>query len=784
MHVMPENKSLTAKLDQLLSAARAFTPEDFEKISAIERKELNRLLVSLGQPAPSDDFASAYFNYALTGILETDLHWHILRANPAAASITGHNIKTLCSMHLGGLLSLDMHSDAERHGALLREQGISQTTCPVTRNDGATILVDIASIQITENRFVHVFDDVTAQRQAAAEIEKARLSAETANRAKSEFLANISHEIRTPLNGIIGLSRLTLMTDLSSQQREYLENISQSGRSLLHIINDLLDYAKIEAGRMEFERSDFALHDLLDEISSAAAQVPAERELEIAFHLSPEVPRYLVGDRLRLGQCLFNLLSNAIKFTPAGSVVLEITTATKTKTQCQLSFAVRDTGIGIDEAAQADLFKPFNQADSATARRFGGTGLGLAIARELARGMDGDVNMVSQRSRGSCFTLTLPFDIADNETLAPAAGSAGTALVCCTRAATHAATCAMLEAEGWAVSAPTSGQVNLPAATLIVVDGIDSLPNLSTTDWSGEPPALLVLRGIGEGDLPGPKPMRTAYATRPLTPNALQRALHRLGLIETGTDQALNADNFPQEFRGAHVLVAEDHLINQVVLLQSLAGAGIRTTLARDGFEVLDKLSALEPPPDLILMDVQMPGMDGLEATRRLRKNHCQLPIIGVSAGISSAEQTACTAAGMNDFLAKPIDMDELWGCLTRWVRPRNIEEQQSAESAEDRFRGDTNTLARVRHIFVDLHKHDAALLRTLHGEKNLARMQRLVHTLKGAAATVGATAVASCARTLENLLEMQQDDEILNMISALDESLSDFCAAQNQGTN
>jgi signal transduction histidine kinase len=235
----------------------------------------------------------------------------------------------------------------ERHFSLLQEQGINQSEWHLIRRDGEDITIEIASIQVDDNHFIHVFDDVTEQRRASAEIERAWHAAETANRIKSEFLSNISHEIRTPLNGIIGLSHLALMGNLGMQQRDYVEKIGQSGRTLLRIINELLDFAKIEAQRMEFERISFSLDELLDELSSVSAQIPAEKALEVVFQAQPNLPRTLVGDRLRIGQCLSNLLSNAIKFTPSGSVILEITAAGEENGRTLLNFCVADSGIGI-----------------------------------------------------------------------------------------------------------------------------------------------------------------------------------------------------------------------------------------------------------------------------------------------------------------------------------------------------------------------------------------------------------------------------------------------------
>jgi PAS domain S-box-containing protein len=586
------------------------------------------------QSAP-DQAARVYFDYALTGILETDCDWRVLRANPAAASITGRDVKVLCGSQLQALAGPASAARLERHLKLLREQGISQAELRVARADGREIVIELASIQVDDDHYGHVFDDVTEQRQATAEIERARIAAEEANRAKSEFLANVSHELRTPMNGIIGLSQLVLLTELDARQRDFIAKIARSGKNLLRIINDLLDAARLESGRMEFEQEAFLLAELLDELAGIRSQIPAGAPLELGFHVAPGVPPFLLGDRLRLGQCLTNLLGNAIKFTAAGRIDLQVDIAGDPGAP-MLRLCVADTGIGIPADAMARLFAPFSQADAATARRYGGSGLGLHISRELARGMGGDLQAESSVGSGSRFTLTVPLQVAD------AAGAKMSA----------------------AAAATVSAEV-------------------------------------------------------------------------------------PQEFRGRRILVAEDDRVNQLVITQWLARAGIATTVAQNGHEVLEQIAAANP--NLVLMDVQMPGMDGLEATRRLRELEHDLPIIGLSAGVSRAEQDACMAAGMHDFIAKPIDVDELWGCLTRWLRPvEGAEAMPGEDSVEARFLNDSEALARARTVFLEDHGDDAARLRALCASGDAAAIGRLAHGLKGAAATLGLDELAAMAQLLE----------------------------------
>jgi CheY-like chemotaxis protein len=476
----------------------------------------------------------------------------------------------------------------------------------------------------------------------------------------------MSHEIRTPMNGIIGLSQLALLDAKDSQQRDYLEKIARSGRNLLRIINDLLDTAKLESGRMDFEQAPFSLTELIAEVAGIRAQIPAGKVLEIVFDVAPGMPMHLMGDRLRLGQCLTNLLGNAIKFTSAGKVELLVDMTDDPEPMLRL--CVSDTGIGIPAETLPRLFSAFSQADASTTRHFGGTGLGLHITRELARGMGGDLQVESRVGVGSRFTLTVP--------------------------------------------------------------------------------------------------LHMAYGP------------------EESSD-SLQSGDVPQEFRGHHILVAEDDSVNQLIILRWLERAGIRTTLAQDGDQVLEQLAGMPAAPDLVLMDVQMPGMDGLEATRRLRERGYTLPVVGLSAGASAAEQDACLKAGMHDFIPKPIDIDELWGCLTRWLQPIDagavgtLSGDMVDNSAQARFLYNHELLAQARTAFLHSHGGDGAELRTLFANgkgETASAMMRLAHGLKGSAATVGLDALAELAHELENGSALASD-RIDALIHQIDEQLAQAAA-------
>lgn len=648
---------------------------------------------ALQQAAPAPSFTRACFEHALNGILETDHGGRIRQANPAACGIIGQRRTFLLRSQLNDLLhkAPEQRLAAQQHFSLVREQGVNCSTLALHDEAGQRV-IEIATVEVGDDCLLHVFDDVTERIKRMAVMEGALRAAVAANDAKSRFLANMSHEIRTPLNGVIGLSQLAMMTSLTAQQEDYLSNIQHASRQLLTMLNDLLDFSKIEAGRIDFESLPFSLDDVLDEQAALAAQAARGKALELAFRIAPDVPRHLLGDRLRLGQVLSNLLNNAIKFTAAGKVVLTISAQPMPETPaCWLKMSVRDTGIGMSAEQLAGLFTPFVQADVSIARRFGGTGLGLAIAKSLIEGMRGHIEVVSATGEGSEFTFWLPFSTGPRQQLP--SGGGGSAPAAGSKPVTCEATHAMLEREGCAT------------------------------------------------------PMATAVALQA-----------------------------PQEFAGATLLLVEDNPLNQQVTGDLLRHAGIQVRLAGNGSEALAAFGH-GPCPDLVLMDVHLPDIDGLAVTRALRAAGHALPIIGLSAAVARDEQAQCQQAGMSDFLGKPLDVDQLWGALTRWLparaRPRTAAAGAGASAAADfpgidlsdalpRFLNDAASLRHTICLFIEQHRGTQQQLLTLHARQDWSALGRLLHALKGAAGTIGAREVSFYVKMLENMLKQHEHGAML----------------------
>ena len=716
-------------------------------------------------------FARACFDYGLNGILETDGSGRILQANPAACSITGLRHTLLLRLHLQDLLDGQSQPGGavQHHFAVLAEQGIHCSELDL-QADGEHRIIEIASIQLDHDRLLHVFDDISDRRKLMLAIESARNAAQQAERSKSLFLANMSHEIRTPLNGVIGLSQLALMTNPTPQQADYLAKIGHSSRLLLGILNDVLDFSSAEAGRIDYEKIPFSLDDVLDDLAAPAAQAARSKPLELVFRIGPQVPRQLLGDPLRLGQVLTHLLDNAIKFTAVGKVALEISSAPLPQSSgCMLSISVHDTGIGIAPADLGRLFAPFAQADASIGRRFGGTGLGLAIGQRLAKGMHGQIEVSSTLGLGSTFIVSVPFAAA--AAVPPAIESAARAHLFGSKPATRAALRELLQAEGHVLAGPVElpfpallAEVlpdllsHLPPDELLVFDCDCLAQGIALPDLQAHPNALLLvdldthvlLSALHH--VPAPQ-----LLLKPVTPASLRGALRRL-------EQALpaaasTAGSVAPNFVGATLLLVEDNRINQQVMKDLLRHAGIHVRLAGNGIEAVAALQH-GMAPDLVLMDVHMPGMDGLTATRTLRAAGHVLPIVGLSAAASPEEQRRCMQAGMSDFLAKPVDLDQLWSMLTRHLpTPALAADFPGIDLADalPRFLNRADQLRKMLDMFIAQQRGMPAALLALHAGGDWVASARLLHELKGSAGLLGASAVSATVKALEALLEHQQ---------------------------
>lgn len=654
---------------------------------------------------------------------------------------------------------------------------------------------------------IGVIVDITAQKDAEREADRARAAAEAAAEAKAAFLANMSHEIRTPMNAIIGMSYLAQQTELTPRQRNYLSKVEAAAKGLLGIINDILDLSKIEAGMMNIERVPFSLEASLRNLADLNNLKVREHNLELLFDLAPDVPDRLVGDPLRLGQVLTNLVGNAIKFTEHGDITVSVTLGDRWADGVRLRFAVRDTGIGMTAEQVAGIFTAFNQADSSTTRKYGGTGLGLSICQRIVRLLGGEIGVSSEPGIGSCFTFELPFGLAD-EVPAPSTGRPGPlrALIVDDSAGAREVFSHMLgslniESQSAASGAEALQQISAarlagrPFRLLLLdwkmpgMDGVDVLAALRRSD--SKPPVAIMTTAYDHDELQAALGDLTvdAILDKPATASSLldsiMAALHRAAPAEHSPD----ASPTPC-FDGQRVLLVEDNEVNRELAEEILVGIGLRVSSAEHGKQALARLR--QEDFDLVLMDCQMPVMDGYEAARRIRGElgRRALPIVAMTANALSGDRERCLAAGMNDHIAKPIDIAALQTTLARWLgsgAPGAMPE--TAVDKSDATLDLAGVLARLGHNR-ELYARLAARFRdsqsdivnrlesTLAAGDN-AGAQLIAHTLHGLAGNLGANRLAGQAAALENLLKETPNAIIPNdLLAALAKELQAVLAA------
>jgi len=746
------NRTLQVPLGQLISRIEEISAGKYvRKEHGESHLEIQRILSKFNEMAEqvnirenalkvSEGKYKNIFDTAIEGIWVSDKNWKTTKVNKVMAELLGYTETEMLGKPVADLVHKD---ELANHAAQVDKRRLGEGARyeqRLVKKDGRTVWViisgspqigdsgefegsfgmvtDITGLRIAEAELKKAYgemetrvtdrtaeldktnrlltSEVHIRKQTEKEIIRAKEVAEAATKAKSEFLANMSHEIRTPMNAVIGMTHLVKMTNLSSTQTDYLNKIDLSARSLLGIINDILDLSKIEAGMLSVESVGFKLEQMLEQLTTIISPKASEKKLEFLINVGPDVPQNLVGDSLRLSQIMINLCNNAVKFTEEGEIVVSIETVDIDENQARLRFSVKDDGIGIQPDQINRLFEAFTQADASTTRKYGGTGLGLNLCNQLVELMGGEIGAESEFGEGSTFWLEIPFNLFHQERSSislPADLHGMPTLVVDDNPTSRVILKGMLEQMGLSVSLAKSGFEaveilrNTPhdqAYKLLVLDwrmpGMDGLETakviMGDTNISPTPPMLMV-SAYGNENLIR-KTQELGFKGLLFKP--INQSLFFNLIIETfGRDLVtaahLTGDGQKAEpnLSGASILLVEDNEINRQVAQEILTAAGIHVHEATNGQKALEFLE--KTPVDLVLMDIQMPVMDGYEATARLREQDKfkDLPIVAMTAHAMAEDKQKSKETGMNDHISKPFDPEELFDILAKWITPDSL---------------------------------------------------------------------------------------------------------------
>jgi PAS domain S-box-containing protein len=726
--------------------------------------------------------------------------------NPAAAELFGYSAEEAVGRPIDDLVFGETGREEGREiTAEATRDGRAQRITRRRRRDGTLVDVELMLVPLSVDGshvgFLGVYHDVT-------ELLRARQEAEAATQAKSAFLATMSHEIRTPMNAVIGMTDLLLGTELTGEQREFAEVVRASGEALLHVIDDILDYSKIEAGKLDLEREPFSLRECVEGALDIVAPRGWEKGVELGCLIDEAAPAGVLGDKARLRQVLLNLLSNGVKFTEAGEVVVLVDAKATGSDSYRLELSVRDTGIGIAPERMDRLFTSFSQVDASTTRRFGGTGLGLAISKRLVELMGGTISVESEQGSGSTFRISLPVTAAEVPSPIPLEEGlpqlAGKRILVVDDNATnreivtrHARSWGM---EPVAVELPSEALALVAAGEPFDVAVLDMMmPEMDGLALAGEIRSrrseqelpLLLLTSLGrlpEVQLAG---VFSAQLAKPLKASQLYNMLLHLLSAGEGREDTAEATTDGKQATSSplRILLAEDNAMNQKVALRLLERLGYSADVAANGLEAL---AALERQPyDVVLMDVQMPELDGLDATRRICERwppESRPHIVAMTANALPEDREACFAAGMNDYVAKPIRADELAAALKRAKPLRN----GPAGAEETAIKLDADALQNLRDLggddflreVVEAFLTDApaliASLRSSLEQQNGEDLRRAAHTLKSNGATLGAEEFAELCRTVEQQAKAGRLDGLSQLVDRIEQELPPLGEALN----
>lgn len=840
--VSPEE--LRAKIDYYQEKEALLTghAEELEQLNKILELRIQQLQEAEKALAESEKKYRGIFENALEGIFQASPEGYFHSASPSMAQILGYEdsqelIQSITDIETQ--LCADKGRIVELRKMLEHQDSVKNFECRLTRKNGELIwaLIQARALRNEDGKLVSMegfVQDITVRKKAEEalhnaykelenrveartaqlrkmnlELQKTKEAAEAATQAKSEFLANMSHEIRTPMNGIIAASELALNERKIPKLEHYLKIINNSAYSLLGLINDILDFSKIEAGKLDFEMRPFRLDELLDRVVEMFLNKTAEKRIELLVDINSGTPQALIGDSLRIQQVLTNLLSNAVKFTERGGVILiGVEALEKTQDAARLAFRVKDTGVGIDTEYQQRIFGSFSQGDASTTRKYEGTGLGLCISDKLVSMMNGQIYFASTPGEGTTFSFILPLKrqlMAEEKELKPPADIRDLrAMVVDDCSDSRTLTKKMLESFGMKAEVFSSGRAALnrleaiqtgqPSVDLVVMDwlmpqlnGIETAVKMrSEMDFSG-PIILMTAFGKDSEKNEAEKAGINAFLTKPISASTLFDAMmevfgrSELRVGKPEKHMATKTSIYMQRLRGRRVLVAEDNPTGQEVARALLELAGIAVTIAANGKAAVEAVG--KQPFDAVLMDIQMPEMDGYEATRQIRKDprFHQMPIIAMTAHAMKGDEEKCLAAGMDGYISKPVSQERLYYTLWKFIQAssplrqarEDIPEPEQILSDKEVHAPDAGDLPltlpgifihqalsalnidpaafkRILFGFLASNRQTAENIEKAYAEADWQLLEHLSHSLKGSAANIRAESLFEAAKALE----------------------------------
>ena len=747
----------------------------------------------------------------------------IRRINKQATNLFGYQTEEMVGQKLEMLIPerFRHHHPQQRasffNNPTTREMGSGFELYGLNKSgDEFPIEISLSPIETEEGMWVSsAMRDITEKRQNTKQLEEAKRAAETATQAKSEFLANMSHEIRTPMNAIIGMSQLALNSDLNPRQFNYVSKVHRSATALLGIINDILDFSKIEAGKLSIENVPFNLEEVLSNLATVIGIQAEEKGIELLFSNTHRIPTQLIGDPLRLGQILTNLTNNSVKFTHEGEITLHIEVKDESLDSALLHFSISDTGIGMTEAQQERLFKSFSQADSSTTRKYGGTGLGLAISKHLIESMEGEIWVHSQPNEGSTFHFTARLGKQQNVKPRFAVTKESLhglkALVVDDNRSSRQILQEMLSHMGVEVACCDSGPCALNICAqqpfdlilldwqMPLMDGIETADKLQTMQLQ-QTPNIIIVTAYGREEVSehiSHNSLIKNVLSKPVTASTLLEALNPIfghqEYISSHTHQNQRLVQNKRELANTHLLLVEDNDLNQELAIALLDTANIKVSVANDGQEAIDLINEQGDLFDGVLMDCQMPVLDGYSATEQLRQDPRwqDLPIIAMTANVMVEDRNRAFECGMNDLIGKPIDINDLFETLHKWVAPKHTEhtaepqkiseqerlplpmiEHLDASSGLKNCNRDRALYHRILCKFAHNKQDFVARFATTMAQQDIVKLHRMAHTLKGISGSVGATQVYDIAQHLEQKAMEADYEGMEQVLQQLDHEL------------